>query len=295
MRKSITILPLLAILLSACSMGSAEPTAIPLPTAFPSSTPPVLNQPAEAVNNADAGQERVSNADGMPAAYVPDGSFRMGALDPDEQRDEKPDHNVTMKGFWMDKLEVTNAMYALCSQAGACEPPQTFKSQTRESYFNNPEFNDYPVVYVTSYQAQLYCEWAGRRLPTEAEWEYAARGGRRTQGYKYAGGNELGSVAWHDGNSNKKTHAVGGKQANELGLYDMSGNVWEWVQDVYVNSYNGAPTDGSARTSGGTVRVLRGGACNYDYDDVFRVSDRNDYVPPVRVRLKLIGFRLAED
>ena len=87
MKKIIPIFAVAAIILSACSMGSAEPTAIPLPTAFPSVTPPAINPTAEAVNNADAGQERASSTDGMPAAYIPDGSFRMGALDPDIQRD----------------------------------------------------------------------------------------------------------------------------------------------------------------------------------------------------------------
>jgi serine/threonine-protein kinase len=88
----------------------------------------------------------------------------MGGLDVRRASNEIPDHDVSIDAFWMDQLEVTNAMYALCVNAGGCTPPQSFKSQRRASYFNNPEFNDYPVIYVAWGQAKTYCEWAGRRL-----------------------------------------------------------------------------------------------------------------------------------
>jgi len=310
MKKIIPIFAVAAIILSACSMGSAEPTAIPLPTAFPSVTPPAINPTAEAVNNADAGQERASSTDGMPAAYIPDGSFRMGALDPDIQRDEQPAHSVSMKGFWMDKLEVTNAMFALCVQAGACEPPQTFKSQARESYFNNPEFNDYPVVYVTWLQADSYCKWAGRRLPTEAEWEYAARGSDfRT----YPWGDERpdssrGNFNYFVGDTTRVGNYPAG--ASPFGILDMAGNVAEWLSDYYDGDYyaqgaNVNPTGPGVRSQYFN-RVVRGGTFQDVFKDV-RLANRasvrgsnpqasdifsTDYLGEFSPK---IGFRCASD
>lgn len=113
----------------------------------------------------------------MPQVYVPAGVLRMGGLDVYSiGRDESPAHTVSLDAFWIDQLEVTNAMYTLCVQAEACTPPVDWASDRRISYFNNEEFKDYPVVHVTWGQASLYCAWAERRLPTEAEWEHAARG-----------------------------------------------------------------------------------------------------------------------
>ncbi|NWF64480.1 MAG: formylglycine-generating enzyme family protein [Chloroflexi bacterium] len=310
MKKFFPIFAVIALFVSACGAGNAQPTAIPLPTAFPTNTPPAINEPAEQVANAQAGSERVSSVDGMPAVYIPDGTFRMGGMDPDVDRDEEPPHNVTMKGFWMDKLEVTNAMYTLCVQAGACEPPQTFKSQNRESYFNNPEFNDYPVVYVTWLQAETYCTWAGRRLPTEAEWEYAARG------------NDYRTYPWGDdrpdssrGNFNYfvgDTTRVGDYPAgaSPFGILDMAGNVAEWVADYYDGNYysqgvTSNPTGPGARSEYFN-RVVRGGTFQDAFKDV-RVANRasvrgsnpqaddiysEDYLGEFSPK---IGFRCASD
>lgn len=277
MRKIIPILAVIALFVSACGAGNAQPTAIPLPTAFPTNTPPSINAPAEQVANAESGSERASSVDGMPAVYIPDGTFRMGGMDPDVQRDEEPPHNVTMKGFWMDKLEVTNAMYALCVQASACELPQTFKSQTRESYFNNPEFNDFPVVYVTWLQADTYCKWAGRRLPTEAEWEYAARG---TDLRTYPWGDERpdssrGNFNYFVGDTTKVGNYPAG--ASPFGVLDMSGNVAEWVADYYDGNYYSQgvtvnPTGPGARSQFFN-RVVRGGTFQDAFKDI-RLANR---------------------
>jgi eukaryotic-like serine/threonine-protein kinase len=306
MKKSILIVSALMLLLSACG-GNAQPTAPALPTAMTINTP-VTNAPEQA--GGEAGDERVSKADGMPEVYIPEGSFRRGALDADAQKNEQPDHTVNMKGFWIDKLEVTNGMYMLCVQSGACEPPQNFKSETRQSYFNNPEFNDFPVVYVTWLQADTYCKWAGRRLPTEAEWERAARG------------DDYRTYPWGDdrpdssrGNFNYfvgDTARVGSfpAGASPFGVLDMAGNVTEWMSDFYdANYYSKSVTvnpPGPVARNEYFVRVIRGG----NFQDVFkdvRLAKRSalrgsnpvasdiysaDYLGEVSPK---IGFRCASD
>lgn len=256
-----------ALISTACQLGGsqAEPTAIAIPTGAPTLTPVAFNPTAEpSGGNVEAGTERVSAADGMIQVYIPQGSFQMGGLDNKASADEKPVHKVDLNGYWMDKVEVTNGMYLICIQAGVCAPPQNTKSETRVSYFNNPEFNDFPVVYVTWDNAKTYCEWAGRRLPTEAEWERAARG------------NTINTYPWGEDKPNGTfanfnyllgdTNRVGSYPAgiSPLGILDMAGNVNEWVSDYYDATYyaNGPasnPTGPLAR-SNFFNRVVRGGS-----------------------------------
>jgi formylglycine-generating enzyme required for sulfatase activity len=308
MKKLFPILMALVLFLSACQLGGqAEPTAIPLPTAFPTNTPSV-NAPADA--GGSAGSERASSVDGMPQVFVPDGTFRMGALDNDAQKDEQPAHAVTLKGFWIDKLEVTNAMYLLCATSGACEPPQYFKSDTRESYFNNAEFNDFPVVYVTWAQADAYCKWTGRRLPTEAEWERAARGDDfRT----YPWGDERpdssrGNFNYFVGDTTRVGNFPAG--ASPFGVLDLAGNVAEWVKDYYDSDYyaQGVTMNppGPGERSQYFNRVVRGGSYQDAFVDV-RLANRasvqgsnldekdiysKEYLGEVSPK---IGFRCASD
>lgn len=309
MKKLIPALAVLAIIVSACGAGNAQPTAISLPTAFPTNTPAV-NPVEEGQSGGAAGTERVSDVDGMPQAYVPDGTFRMGAMDEDGQSDERPDHNVTLKGFWIDKLEVTNGMFLLCVKEGACEPPQQFNSETHDQYFNTEEFNAFPVVYVTSQQAETYCKWAGRRLPTEAEWERAARG---DDFRVYPWGDERpdssrGNFNYFVGDTTQVGQFPAG--ASPFGVLDMSGNVAEWVADYYDANYYAQgvtmnPTGPGARSQYFN-RVVRGGTFQDVFKDVrvaarasVRGSNPNaddpysaDYLGEVSPK---IGFRCASD
>ncbi|HEY6073728.1 MAG TPA: SUMF1/EgtB/PvdO family nonheme iron enzyme, partial [Anaerolineales bacterium] len=197
------------------------PRAIPTPLrqAVPTATFPVPPTTPTATQYVT----RVTSADGMTQVFVPAGTLHMGGLDVYADNDELPYHDVTLKAFWIDQTEVTNGMYGLCVQAGACRPPQKPSSAKRPLYFGNSEFQDYPVIQITWGDAQAYCTWAGRRLPTEAEWERAARGDdMRT----YPWGDEPPSARYANFNSLvRDTTRVGSYPAgaSPFGALDMAG------------------------------------------------------------------------
>jgi len=218
--------------------------------------------------------------DGMVMVYVPEGEFEMGTSD--EQRDrlieedvdwedgwnsnEQPIHTVYLDAFWVDQTEVTNGQYALCVADGACQEPHSLESDKRISYFGNPEFIDFQVVYVDWYMAEAYCAWVGRRLPTESEWEKAARG---TDGRPYPWGDGIDhTLANYGGYSreNSDTTAVGSYPdgASPYGALDMAGNVFEWVADEYDKRYyHNSPSENPLGPSfGGARHVIRGGSWN---------------------------------
>jgi formylglycine-generating enzyme required for sulfatase activity len=222
-------------------------------------------------------------------AYIPAGEFTMGS---EAYDDEKPIHTVTLDAFWIDQYEVTNARYAECVAEGTCTAPTKNSSWTRDSYHDNPEYADYPVINVDWNQAKNYCEWRGGRLPTEAEWEKAARG---TDGRTYPWGNEFdGSrVNFCDKNCSPRSWAnenyddgyadtspVGSYPAgaSPYGVYDLAGNVWEWTQSEY-RDYPYNADDGRESLSGTNVRVLRGGAWYLDANDA-RSPNRAYYSNP---------------
>ena len=230
-----------------------------------------------------AGAERTASEDGMVQVYAPEGTFQMGGLDPNAATDEKPVHRVEMKAYWVDKTEVTNAMFLLCVQEGGCNPPQSTSSDTRPSYFNNAEFNDFPVVNVTWEAARQYCEWAGRRLPTEAEWEYAARSNTINT---YPWGEDAPDETRANFNyGNNDTSQVGSYPAgaSPLGALDMAGNVFEWTSDYYDAQYYASsppsnPTGPVDRTAL-FKRVVRGGSYA-DPEGEIRVSNRASVLGP---------------
>ena len=259
---------------------TAVSTSLPARTAVPSvsAETPASTQTAFPEATESPPTERISPIDGMPQVYIPAGTFRMGGMDVRRLPNERPEHDVTLDAFWMDQLEVTNAMYGLCVSAGACSLPQHLKSQRRPDYFLNPEFKDYPVVYVTWGQAKTYCEWAGRRLPTEAEWERAGRGDDfRTfpWGEDKADGLRANFNMLVGDTSRVGTYLAG---ASPFGVLDIAGNVAEWVNDYYSFDYSNLlektlnPT--GPETSSSLNRVVRGGSLG-DAEINIRVSKRS--------------------
>ncbi len=310
MKKLFPILLALALISTACQLGGsqAQPTPLPVSTAFPTSSVSSNPTAQPSGNNQAAGSERTS-ADGMTEVFVPAGSFQMGGVDPAAADNEKPVHQVTMHAFWLDKFEVTNAMYAQCLKAGACPAPQALKSETRASYFNNPDFNDYPVVEVTWSNASNYCKWAGRRLPSEAEWERAARGDTINT---YPWGDQTPDATRANFNYQSGDTAKVGSYpagASPFGALDMAGNVAEWVNDFYDGNYyaNGPATNptGPIARSNFFARVVRGGTFADAARDI-RLSKRsqvlgsNPQADPGSAAFlgdfsPRIGFRCASD
>jgi formylglycine-generating enzyme required for sulfatase activity len=214
------------------------------------------------------GSTMVSKKDGMVLVYVPAGEFSMGS--DNGNSDEKPVHKVTLDAFWIDQTEVTNAMYAKCvADGGACPPPSATRSEMRDDYYGVSEFDNYPVVYVNWSQANTYCSWAKRRLPTEAEWEKAARG---MDGSTYPWGNNAPNVNLLNYNSNVGDTTMVGKYPNGksfYGAYDMAGNVWEWVNDWYGKTYyKNSPASNPLGPDTDVYRVYRGGSWKGDYNSV---------------------------
>ncbi|HSA33009.1 MAG TPA: formylglycine-generating enzyme family protein [bacterium] len=247
----------------------------------------------------DTEQPDVDYGTGTPPEMVevPAGEFQMGcneAVDnqcgEDDEDDESPYHAVTLSAYQIGKYEVTVSEYQQCVTNGACnnsnenEPHHYTNTDESDCNLGAEEKGNHPMQCVTWYGAKAYCEWIGGRLPTEAEWEKAARG---TDGRKYPWGNEDVTcdyaVITEDGCSRDGTMPIGSKEAGKspYGAYDMAGNVWEMVNDWYAwNYYASSPTDNPAGPETGVVRVLRGGSW-YAYSDGFDMrSSYRSYASP---------------
>jgi len=228
--------------------------------------------------------------DGLSYVRIEPGEFWMGATPGDTEAgaDEKPRHRVRItKGLWLGATPVTVAAY----KRFVGERSQ-FKIPDAPSFNSDWSKPDHPIVRVTWDEAKAYCEWAGGRLPTEAEWEYAARGGK--DGLKYPWGNEITPEnANYRGSKWGGTSPVRSYPANAWGVYDVAGNVWQWVADWYDKDYYASsPSDDPHGPQSGAVRVLRGGSFNYA-SWVLRAASRLRVVPGVRV--DFIGFRCVRE
>lgn len=240
---------------------------------------------------------------------VAGGTFQMGSNDGGS--DEQPIHTVTLSSFEISKYEVTNSQFCEflndigCNSNGNYNDPEYGNVEyidmddgvvqidyTGGQFVPENGKEDFPVIEVSWYGANAFALWAGERLPTEAEWEFAARGGNQSDGYTYSGSNNVDDVAWYEGNSGGHTHEVGTKAPNELGIYDMSGNVYEWCHDWYdENYYSGSPENNPQGPESGTHRVLRGGSWLNNGADYCRVANRYRYNPVFSY--DIFGFRLV--
>lgn len=265
--------------------STIEPTQMQVPA-----TPTVFNPHTDASDFFDS--------HGVPMRLVPAGEFEMGSAN--NASNEAPIHTVYLESYYMDKYEVTNVLYKACVDASRCKPPKQTNTYTRVSYYGSSEFDNYPVIYVDWVMAKTYCEWRGASLPTEAQWEKAARG---TDGrtYPWGEGIDCGKANYwrKDGGCVDDTTPVGSYESGQspYGIYDLAGNVWEWTADWYTATYyQNSPVENPLGPDSGQERVLRSGAWNSNSVNV-RSALRDYHTPDHIAANDLIyfntGFRCA--
>jgi len=281
--------------------AARPPTARPAPSPAPDDTASTAQPNQEAIETVNRAlrasqqealtalmQRGVKPPEGM--VLIPAGEFLMGT--DDGLPDARPTHRVYLSAYWLDQYEATNDQYRRCAQSGVCAPPKD------RAAFGDPKFAQHPVTNITWDQARLYCQWSGKRLPTEAEWEKASRGtdGRR---YPWGNGEDLIVVKRRrDGDvkaAHNSTEPVGSQAGNvsPYGVYDLVGNVWEWVKDWYAEDYYAvSPSLDPQGPLRGSFRVLRGGAWNEGALELrasYRGWDEMTYWGPT------LGVRCAAD
>jgi formylglycine-generating enzyme required for sulfatase activity len=262
-----------------CAGDTNMPTKVP-PTSTATPTASITPTPTEPPGKITEHEAEMG--------LVPGGIFMMGSSHGDP--DEKPQHPVIMSAYYMDVNEVTNGLYQACVKAGDCSAPTDISSfYTRTSYYGNPEFDHYPVINVSWEQSQTYCDWRGARLPTEAEWEYAARG-MDMRIYPWGKTIDTGYANYAE-SQDENTSVVGfyEKGKSPFGMNDMAGNVWEWTADwyqPYPGNMAGSPAYGES------YRVIRGGSWSY-LAEYLRTSNRY-WTKPEESHFYL-GFRCARN
>lgn len=272
-------------------------TETPTPAFTATATPLPLPTDTLSVPTPTTLPTQITDDKGALMQLVPAGPFTMGS--DNGMPDEKPVHTVDLPAFYMDKFEVTNALYKMCVDAGACrEPANTSAGNHPGAYgtYGNPEYDKYPVIWVDWNRANIYCAWRGARLPSEAEWEKAARG---IDGRKYPWGETIDHTYANYGNHLPeyysgvfgKTITVGSYPdgASPYGIEDMAGNVWEWVADWY-DVYPGGDVSANSAFGQQAYKVLRGGSWEDD-PNLLRTSFRGGNTPGTAV--DFIGFRCA--
>ena len=326
--RAIAITTIVMILAAGCE--GAAPSASPLApagTMLPVNTVAAVSTLSRATPApaSKLGDTWTRPADGATMVYVPAGEFQMGSTLEQAKYalalckeyaggrvlgicqavsfdDEKPAHTVALDGFWIDRTEVTNGQYQRCVEAGDCLPPVDTGSYTRESYYGDPAYDDYPVIWVTQSQAADYCAWAGRRLPTEAEWEYAARG---PEGRLFPWGDEFDGTRLNYCDAGCGT-GVQDKTVNDgyaetapvgsfptgiswCGALDMAGDVREWVAD-WFGYYSSERQVNPKGPSSGDSHIPRGG-CWLDTPDNTRSTNRGENA--IDYTRHKVGFRCA--
>jgi formylglycine-generating enzyme required for sulfatase activity len=310
---------LFLIFLTLCTQGCVTSTAQDIVIETHTSPTPTANP--------SLGDTRVRTSDGMRMVYVPEGKFKMGSNYEETAYgrklckeyygkdwpavctvanfgDETPAHDVSLSSYWIDQTEVTNGQYQTCEQGGACTPPTDTSSYYYPAYYGNPEFADYPVSWVTRDQASDYCSWAGARLPTEAEWEYAARG---PESWLFPWGDTFDGTRLNycdvncDAGPNDPTVDDGYADtapvgsfpsgASWVGALDMAGNVREWVADWY-GPYTADPQVNPTGPANGEATVPHGGSW---LDLPFLIRSANRGGDPPDYSRHNVGFRCAKD
>ena len=263
--------------------SSSKPKPKPKPDSKPRSNQKPAPAPAPKPAPAPIPENQTFTVNGVTFTMigVQGGTFTMGATREqggDAWDSEKPAHRVTLSSFSIGQTEVTQELWEAVMGSNPSDRKGPKRPVEQVSWNDCQEF----VTKLNALTGQHF------RLPTEAEWEYAARGGSKSQGYKYSGSNNIGDVAWYDGNSGRTTHDVATKQPNELGIFDMSGNVYEWCQDWY-GSYSSSPSSNPTGSASSSNRVRRGGGWS-SFAGSCRVADRWRCFDD---RGFYLGFRLA--
>ena len=299
--KYVVGMMLMTIILLGCStnntnIGDTQPSIEAQSTHTPSPTKTLTPVPTSTsvppTPTLGVGSTITSEKDGAILVYVPEGEFTMGS--DNARKDARPAHLVYLDAFWIDQTEVTNKQYAMCVSDGGCKHPLENRSKTHSDYYGNSKFDDYPVIFLDWDMAKAYCSWADRRLPTEAEWEKAARGTDQT----ILPWGETINCSYANINYYDVHPCVGDtapvrsypKGVSPYGAYDMIGNVWEWVNDVYVESYyQESPYENPPGPGSGNIHVMRGGSwVQGRYSVFYRERFHSDYSSYTN-----IGFRCA--